>query len=77
MRNTALVIACLLSLTACGQTKEDRVASGAMIGAGTGALVGWAVGAPVIGAVVGTSVGMATGAAVGPETLNMGEPIWK
>lgn len=72
-----LLLAALLGLTACGETKQDRVASGAMIGAGSGLVVGAMVGAPAIGTVVGTGVGMAVGAATDQSTLNMGDPVWK
>jgi hypothetical protein len=80
---TALVTAMsLLALTACGQTKEDRAASGALIGAGTGAVVGAAVaGSPAGGALVGGAIGAGAGAAAGaltdPSKIDLGKPIWK
>ena len=36
----ATVAALLLSLTACGNTAQERMISGGLIGAGTGALLG-------------------------------------
>lgn len=72
---SALLIAAVL-LSACGETKHDRVSSGALIGAGAGAVTGAAFGAPFLGAVVGTGVGMSVGAATSSEQLNWGQPVW-
>lgn len=76
--STALV----LSLSACGDNKNDRALSGAGIGAATGAAAGALVaGNPAGGAVVGGAIGAATGAAVGALTekkdLDLGKPAWK
>ena len=54
----------LLTLAACGDTTEERAATGALRGAMTGAVVGGPV-----GAAVGMAVGAATNTAVG-ETLD-------
>lgn len=76
-RLTPALLISLLLLTACGQTQDDRVATGALIGAGTGALVAAPFGAPFVGAIVGTGVGIGVAAATGPEQLNWGDPIWQ
>jgi uncharacterized membrane protein len=65
------------SVAACGQSKEDRAASGGLIGAGAGAVIGSTMGLPVTGAAVGAGVGAATGALADPSNLNLGKPIWK
>lgn len=72
-----VLIPALLALSACGTTKSDRAASGALIGAGTGALVGSTVGAPVYGAAVGGAVGAVTGAMTGQDTIDFGKPLWR
>jgi phage tail tape-measure protein len=66
----------MVLLSACGNTKQDRVASGAMIGAGAGAVSGAFVGAPLVGALVGTGVGMSVGAVTTSNQLNWGDPVW-
>lgn len=76
MRTTSLIL-CLLALAACGTSKQDRAATGGLIGAGAGAVIGSTVGAPVTGAVVGAGVGAATGALADPDRINLGKPIWK
>lgn len=78
MKKTSLIVlTALFTLTACGTTKQDRAASGALIGAGTGAVVGSVVGAPGYGALIGGGVGAATGAMTDPSQINLGKPIWK
>ncbi len=56
---TALGIAAVLLLAACGSNKEQGAASGGLSGAAAGAVVGGP-----IGAVVGAAAGGAAGAAV-------------
>jgi uncharacterized membrane protein len=73
----ALLLTSLIALTACGHTKEDRAASGALIGAGAGALVGSTVGAVGQGALIGGAVGAATGAMTDIDTINLGKPWWR
>lgn len=73
----AILVPCLFVLAACGQTKEDRAATGGLLGAGAGAVIGSTVGAPVTGAVIGAGVGATTGALTDPNSINMGKPIWK
>ena len=50
----------VLALSACGNTVEQRAASGALIGAGAGAVVSGDVGGAVVGGVAGAVVGAAT-----------------
>ena len=57
-------------LAACGTQMGDRLASGAMIGAGTGAVVG------PVGAGVGAIAGAAVGAVASPSQVNLGKPVW-
>ncbi len=74
---TMLILATLCALSACGYSKEDRAASGALIGAGGGAIIGSTVGAPLTGAAIGAGVGATTGALADPNNLNLGKPIWR
>ncbi len=75
-RLLALTALCA-ALTACGNTKEDRAASGGLLGAGAGAVVGSTVGAPVTGAAIGAGVGATTGALTDKADINLGDPIWR
>ncbi len=78
MRSLWCLLACLLSLVACGQQQPDRETGGAATGASTGAVIGL-VGGPVgvvVGALIGAVAGAATGAAVAPEHINLGPPPW-
>ena len=71
MRNAiALVVLATAALAGCGTQTGDRIASGAMIGAGTGAVLG------PIGAGAGAVVGGVTGAVAPAENVNLGKPIW-
>jgi osmotically inducible lipoprotein OsmB len=77
-----LTLCSVLALAACGETKQDRAASGAGIGAATGAAVGAAVaGNPWGGAAVGGAIGAGAGAAVGALTTSddiyFGRPAWR
>ena len=74
---TAALIASVLLLTACGDTREDRAASGALLGAGAGALVGASMGAPVTGAAIGAGAGATAGALTDRADIYLGEPLWK
>lgn len=44
-------------LTGCGSSMEERVGSGALIGAGTGAVLGGSVGSAALGALAGAGTG--------------------
>lgn len=50
----------VLALAACGNTVEERAASGALIGAGAGAVATGEVEGAVVGGVAGAVVGAAT-----------------
>lgn len=74
----AILVPSLLIVAACGQTKEDRAATGGLMGAGAGAVIGSTVGAPVTGAAIGAGVGATAGALTDPSQINLGKkPIWK
>lgn len=84
MKKTIALLATvsLFGLAACGQTKNERAASGAAIGAGAGAVAGALVaGSPAGGALVGGAIGAGAGAAAGaltdPNDIDFGKPIWK
>ena len=63
---TCLLLVAAVSLAGCGETRNERAASGALIGAGTGAAIGAVTaGNPGAGAVVGGAIGAGVGAAAG------------
>lgn len=67
-----------LTLTACGNTQQDRALSGAGIGAGVGAVGGVLVGGdPVTGAAIGAAAGGVTGAATDQKDVDLGKPAWR
>ena len=70
----SLIVASVLLVSACGNTKGERALSGGAIGAGVGA-VGSAILAadPVTGAILGGAVGAVTGAATDKSQINMGD----
>ncbi len=74
---TLLTMLCLPLLAACGNTKEDRAASGGLIGAGAGAVIGSTMGAPTTGAAIGAGIGATTGALTDKADIDLGKPIWK
>lgn len=72
------VVASLLVVAACGDTKSDRALSGAGIGAGAGAVGGALLGGhAVTGAVLGGAAGAATGALTDKDDVNLGKPAWR
>lgn len=73
----ACAVAATCLLVACGNTKEDRAASGGLLGAGAGAVVGSTVGSPVTGAAIGAGVGATAGALTDKSDINLGDPIWR
>lgn len=79
--NQRKIVSCavlVLSLAACGNTKEDRALSGASIGAGAGAIGGALVGgSPVTGAVIGGAAGAAAGGLTDKKDVDLGTPWWK
>lgn len=68
MHKVILAATATLALAGCGTAMGDRLASGAVIGAGAGLVVG----APLPGAVAGAAVGGLTS----PRQVNLGKPIW-
>ncbi len=62
----ALCLAGLPLLAACGQTPG----TGAALSAATG-------GNPLTGALIGGGVGAVGGAVTSPDTVNLGQPIWR
>ncbi len=69
-----ILIPCMFTLVACGETRNERAASGALIGAGTGAAAGALIaGNPWAGAAVGGAIGAGAGAAVGALSDH---PVW-
>lgn len=73
-----LAVGATLVLSACGDTTEDRAASGAGIGAAGGAVVGAVTGiGPVGGALIGAAVGGAAGALTDSSQVNLGKPAWR
>jgi hypothetical protein len=78
MSQALVVLACTVSLAACGSNEPERAEGGAAAGAATGATVGL-VGGPVgvvAGGLIGGAGGAATGAATKPKDVNLGAPPW-
>ncbi len=68
----------LLTLTACGETKQDRALSGAAIGAGVGAAGGALTGGNALGgALLGGAVGGGAGYLTDKDDVNLGKPVWR
>jgi hypothetical protein len=57
-----------LGLGGCGSTRNDRVATGALVGGTTGAVIGGVASRNVGGAVVGGAIGAVTGGLIGAAT---------
>ena len=71
-------VVCILPLTACGYSSQDRVLSGAGIGAAAGAVGGALVGGSVgTGLLLGTAAGAIVGGVTNPHDVNMGKPAWR
>lgn len=65
-------------LAACGTTPEERVITGAGLGAAGGAIIGAVTGLTVLqAALIGTGVGGATGLLTDESMLDLGRPIWE
>jgi hypothetical protein len=68
MRRYLVMMAILLTATACGDTWGQRAVTGGAIGAGSGAVLGSATGLGILpGALVGGAVGAGVGAATTPH----------
>jgi hypothetical protein len=61
MKRTVALAIVVLALAACGHSREERAASGGLIGAGAGALVGGDLTGALVGGAVGAGAGYATG----------------
>jgi hypothetical protein len=64
----AMVAVLGLALAGCETARQDRVAGGALIGAGTGALIGGLAGRSTGAAVAGGVIGAAAGAIIADQT---------
>ena len=62
------ISAVALGLAACGETRNERTLSGALIGTGVGAAAGGLIAGNATGAVVGGALRAAGGAVVGSQT---------
>lgn len=68
----------LLSVAACGNTREDRALSGAGLGAAVGAVgTNMAGGSMLTGGVVGGALGAAAGALTDQDNIDLGKPVWR
>jgi osmotically inducible lipoprotein OsmB len=73
-----ILMACGLSLAACGYSPGDRAVSGGMIGAGGGAALGAVTGGSALtGALLGGAVGAVAGGVTSPNAVNLGRPAWR
>ncbi|MCP5404914.1 MAG: hypothetical protein H6922_01630 [Pseudomonadaceae bacterium] len=73
-----IVLAVALLTVACGETRGDRMLSGAGIGAATGTAASVVTGGnPWTGAIVGGAVGTAAGAVTDSNDVDLGKPIWR
>lgn len=78
LTRAAIGLALVSSLAACGYSRSDRAASGALIGAGTGAAITAVTGgAPLVGAAIGAGAGALGGALTSGHDVNLGRPIWR
>ena len=75
---TVTILSTAALLSACGETKQDRMLSGAGIGATAGTagtvLTG---GNPWTGALIGGVVGTVAGGLTDPKDFNLGAPFWR
>ena len=62
------VSALALGLAACGETRNERTLSGALIGTAAGAAIGGAATGHAGGALVGGAIGAGAGAVVGSQS---------
>jgi hypothetical protein len=68
MKKIIVLAAMALTLAGCETARQDRVAGGALIGAGTGALIGGLTGRSTGAAVAGGVIGAAAGAIIADST---------
>ena len=76
LKKVLVVSVMALALAGCETARQDRVAGGALIGAGGGALVGGLASGTAGGAVAGGLVGAAAGAIIADAT-NPGRCYWR
>lgn len=62
------ISAVAIGLAACGETRNERTLSGALIGTGAGAAIGGLATGTAGGALVGGALGAGTGAIIGSES---------
>ncbi len=78
LRSALAVLALGMLLAACGDSRTDRVLSGAGIGAGAGAAGSAVTGGNVLGgAVLGGAAGGAVGAVTDEDDIDLGDPVWR
>ncbi len=68
MKKILIISIMALSLTACGNRRDDRILGGAAIGGAAGALVGGVASGTAGGALVGGAIGAAGGAVIADAT---------
>jgi osmotically inducible lipoprotein OsmB len=73
----AAVAALALGLAACGETRNERTLSGALLGTAAGAAIGGAVTGKASGALVGGAIGAGTGAVIGSQTRRRGPKCYE
>lgn len=64
-------------LAACGYGQDNRLPSGAGLGAVGGTVVGAVAGNPAAGAAIGAVAGGAVGGLTSSRDVNLGRPIWR
>jgi osmotically inducible lipoprotein OsmB len=73
-KNSTMMLAMLMVLTACGNTPGQRALSGGAMGAGAGTVGAVLLDAnPVAGALIGGAAGAVTGAATTKKQIDMGD----
>lgn len=72
-----LVVVTGVGLAACGTSPGERALSGGLLGAGAGAAVGSFSGSAGTGALIGGALGAVGGAVTSPNTVNLGDPVWR
>ncbi len=68
----------MLALSGCGYSSQDRVLSGAGLGAAAGTAGAVIVGGSVsTGILLGTAAGAVVGGVTEGDQINLGTPLWK
>lgn len=71
------VSALALGLAACGDTRNERTLSGALIGTGVGAAAGGLITGKASGALIGGALGAGAGAIVGSQQPGEGRRCYR